>query len=120
ALLMAKRVGPAGHVIGLDFNDAMLEVGKSKILRARFSNRITLMLGNALSLQFQDCSFDAVAVAFGVRNVADLGLAFREIWRVLKPGGRVVCLEFSHPTSAIFQRLYRFYSFRCLPYLGRI
>jgi demethylmenaquinone methyltransferase/2-methoxy-6-polyprenyl-1,4-benzoquinol methylase len=119
ALLMAKRVGPTGHVIGLDFNEAMLKVGKSKLLRAGFSDRITLMLGNALSLQFQNRSFDAVAVAFGVRNVADLGLAFREIWRVLKPGGRVVCLEFSRPTSALFQRLYRFYSFRCLPYLGR-
>lgn len=120
ALLIAKRVGPAGRVIGLDFNNAMLEVGRRKIAQAGFADRITLMLDNALSLPFQDRSFDAITVAFGVRNVADLGLAFREMRRVLKPGGRVVCLEFSRPTSGIFQRLYRIYSFWFLPYLGRI
>jgi demethylmenaquinone methyltransferase/2-methoxy-6-polyprenyl-1,4-benzoquinol methylase len=120
ALLMAKQVGPTGRVIGLDFNDTMLEIGRRKVLRAGLSDRITLTLGNALSLQFQPESFDAVTVAFGVRNVADFDLVFREMWRVLKPGGRVVCLEFSRPTPAIFRWLYRLYSFQLLPYLGRI
>ena len=120
ALLMARQIGPTGRVIGLDFNEAMLEIGKRKVLRAGLPDRVTLTLGNALSLQFQDRSFDAVTVAFGVRNVADLGLVFREMWRVLKPGGRVVCLEFSQPTSAIFRWLYHLYSFWLLPYLGGI
>jgi demethylmenaquinone methyltransferase / 2-methoxy-6-polyprenyl-1,4-benzoquinol methylase len=120
ALLMANLVGPTGRVIGLDFNEAMIEIGRRKVLWAGLSDRVTLTLGNALSLQFQPESFDAVTVAFGVRNVADLGLVFREMWRVLKPGGRVVCLEFSRPTSAIFRWQYRLYSSRLLPYLGRI
>jgi len=120
ALLMAEEIGPTGRVTGLDFNEAMLEIGRRKVLRAGLSDRVMLILDNALSLPFQDRSFDAVTVAFGVRNVADLGLAFREMRRVLKPGGRVVCLEFSRPTSAIFKRLYRLYSFWFLPYLGRI
>jgi demethylmenaquinone methyltransferase/2-methoxy-6-polyprenyl-1,4-benzoquinol methylase len=120
ALLMAKRVGPTGHVIGLDFNEAMLEIGKQKVREAGFSDRVTLTLDNALSLPFQDRSFDAVTVAFGVRNVADLGLAFREMFRVLKTGGRIVCLEFSRPTSPVLERLYRLYSFWFLPYLGKI
>ena len=120
ALLMAKQVGPTGRVFGLDFNEAMLEIGRRKVLRTGLSDRVTLTLGNALSLQLQPESLDAVTVAFGVRNVADLGLVFREMWRVLKPGGRVVCLEFSRPTSAIFRWLYHLYSFRLLPYLGRI
>ncbi len=120
ALLMAKQVGPTGRMIGLDFNEAMLKIGRRKVLRAGLSDRITLTLGNALSLQFQDRSFDAVTVAFGVRNVADLGQVLREIRRVLKPGGRIVCLEFSRPTSTIFRWLYHLYSFWFLPYLGGI
>lgn len=120
ALLMAKQIGPTGRVIGLDFNEAMLEIGRRKVLQVGLSDRVTLTLGNALSLQFHDRSFDAVTVAFGVRNVADLGLVFREMWRALKPGGRVVCLEFSRPTSTIFRWLYHLYSFWFLPYLGGI
>jgi demethylmenaquinone methyltransferase/2-methoxy-6-polyprenyl-1,4-benzoquinol methylase len=120
ALLMAEEVGPSGRVIGLDFNEEMLEIGRRKVLRAGLSDRVTLTLGNALSLQFQPESFDAVTVAFGVRNVADLGLAFREMRRVLKPCGRVVCLEFSRPTSTILRWLYHLYSFWLLPFLGKI
>jgi demethylmenaquinone methyltransferase / 2-methoxy-6-polyprenyl-1,4-benzoquinol methylase len=120
ALLMAKQVGPTGRVIGLDFNEAMITVGRRKVAQIPVSNRITLMLGNALSLQFQPESFHAVTVAFGVRNVADLGQVFREIRRVLRPGGRMVCLEFSRPTSSVLRRLYHLYSFWLLPYLGGI
>lgn len=119
AVLLARRVGPQGRVIGLDLNERMLEFGRRKIEKLGFSN-ITLLAGNAESLQFCDRTFQAATVAFGIRNVTDIRTALREIYRVLKPGGRAVCLEFSRPVIGPLRKLYDFYSFTILPRIGRL
>jgi demethylmenaquinone methyltransferase/2-methoxy-6-polyprenyl-1,4-benzoquinol methylase len=76
------------------------------------------VLADALQLPFASGSFDAVTVAFGIRNVVDIRQAFAEMWRVLKPGGRAICLEFSLPRTPIFRELYRFYFYRLVPWMG--
>jgi len=119
AVLLARRVGSQGRVIGLDLNERMLAYGRRKIEKLGLAN-ITLLTGNAESIQFRDRTFQAATVAFGIRNVTDIRTALREIYRVLKPGGRAVCLEFSRPVIGPLRRLYDFYSFTILPRIGRI
>ncbi len=118
ALLLARRVGPEGRVIGLDLNARMLAVGRAKLVRRGIHN-VTLLSGNAESIQFCDRSFHAATVAFGIRNVSHLETALAEIYRVLKPGGTAVCLEFSRPTHPALQRMYDLYSYALLPRIGR-
>ena len=117
----ARRTGayhtPA-HATICDINDAMLGAGKSRNLTEKYENRTNWVCGDAMALPFEDNSVDAVAIAFGIRNVADMDLAFREFRRVLKPGGRFACLEFSHMTSDILQNAYDAYSFNVIPRLG--
>ena len=120
AVLLARQVGPKGQVIGLDLNDRMLDYGRKKIEQLRPNGNITLLQGNAESLQFCDRTFQVVTVAFGIRNVADIPAALREMFRVLKPGGRAVCLEFSRPTNAPLRKLYDLYSFTILPRIGKL
>jgi demethylmenaquinone methyltransferase / 2-methoxy-6-polyprenyl-1,4-benzoquinol methylase len=119
AVLLARQVGPEGRVIGLDLNERMLAFGRRKIKKLGIPN-ITLLSGNAESLQFCDRTFRAATVAFGIRNVTDVPAALGEMFRVLKPGGRAVCLEFSRPTNGALRSLYNFYSFTLLPRIGRI
>ncbi len=119
AVLLARQVGSEGRVIGLDLNDRMLAFGRRKIKKLGISN-ITLLTGNAESLQFCDRTFQAATVAFGIRNVTDIRAALREMHRVLEPGGRAVCLEFSRPTSGPLRKLYDYYSFTLLPRIGRL
>ena len=119
AVLLARQVGLKGRVIGLDLNERMLEFGRRKIKRSGTTENVILLLGNAESLQFCDRTFQAVTVAFGIRNVSDVRAALCEMFRVLKPGGRAVCLEFSRPTSRPLRKLYDFYSFTILPRIGR-
>ena len=118
ALLQAERVGIHGRVIGVDLNDRMLVFGRRKI--GQVGRNITLIQGNAEALQFRDLTFNAVTVAFGMRNVADIRVALGEIYRVLRPDGRAVCLDFSRPTARWFRSLYNFYSFSLLPTIGRL
>ena len=118
AVLLAGRFGASGHVAGLDLNQAMLREGRRKIDQERFGRRITLLRGNGESLGFRNDSFDAATAGFCMRNVGNLDQAFREIRRVLKPGGCFVCLEFSRPVHAGLRRLYDWYSFRVLPWIG--
>lgn len=118
AILLAKRVGPSGHVTAVDLNRDMLEIGKAKVLKYGLGDIISCTLGNAESLQFGDNKFDATMVGFGVRNVKDLERAFSEMQRVTRPGGRIVCLEFTQPASYIFRYLYDLYSFTLLPIIG--
>lgn len=118
ALLIESRLQPDGRVIAADLNHAMLVEGQRKVERKGLRSRITCMEVNAEHLSFPDGSFDAVTTGFCMRNVGELQQALREIHRVLKPGGRFVCLEFSHPDRAWLRRLYDWYSFTLLPKVG--
>ncbi|MBI3607425.1 MAG: bifunctional demethylmenaquinone methyltransferase/2-methoxy-6-polyprenyl-1,4-benzoquinol methylase UbiE [Nitrospirae bacterium] len=118
ALLLGERVGPTGRVIACDLNAEMLAVGRSKVEQRGRADRISCVLGNAEALQFHDASFDALTVAFGIRNVTNIPKALAEMSRVLKPGARAVCLEFSRPTTAILRKVYDSYSFSLLPKIG--
>jgi len=118
ALLIEPRMGPAGRVIASDLNHAMLAEGLKKIRRRGRGRRITCLEANAERLGFADEAFDAVTTGFCMRNVGDLQRAILEIRRVLKPGGRFVCLEFSRPVYGWLRALYDWYSFRLLPWIG--
>ncbi|MFZ5876456.1 MAG: bifunctional demethylmenaquinone methyltransferase/2-methoxy-6-polyprenyl-1,4-benzoquinol methylase UbiE [Nitrospirota bacterium] len=118
AILHADAVGPGGRVVASDLNPEMLGVGRDKVATRGLGDRVACVLGNAEALQFPDHSFDALTVAFGLRNVTHLDKALAEMHRVLKPGGRAVCLEFSRPTNVAFRKTYDFYSFTLLPKVG--
>jgi demethylmenaquinone methyltransferase/2-methoxy-6-polyprenyl-1,4-benzoquinol methylase len=118
ALLIEPRLGPNGRVAAVDLNEAMLREGQRKIGRRMLSGRIACLQANGQWLGFHDNSFDAVTAGFCIRNVGDLMKAFAEIRRVLKPGGRFVCLEFSRPVHGWLRALYDWYSFRLLPWIG--
>ena len=111
---LRRAVGPDGFVAAADFSLPMLRHGV-----ARFAeNRVGEVQGDAARLPFADESFEAVTVAFGIRNVADRDLAFREMARVTRPGGRVVCLEFSQPPPGMFRAAYELHSRYVMPALG--
>jgi len=103
-----------------DISPEMLEVGRRRVTEAGLSNRIALVEGNAEALPFADCSFDAYTIAFGIRNVTHINKALSEAFRVLKPGGRFLCLEFSHVEVPILDKLYDFHSFQVIPRLGKL
>jgi demethylmenaquinone methyltransferase/2-methoxy-6-polyprenyl-1,4-benzoquinol methylase len=120
ALLIEKRMGEGGRVAAADLNAAMLREGNKKIARRGLDRRITSIRANAERLGFRDGSFDAVSTGFCMRNVGNLTAAFTEIRRVLKPGGRFICLEFSRPVRPWLLRLYDWYSFSLLPRIGTL
>jgi demethylmenaquinone methyltransferase/2-methoxy-6-polyprenyl-1,4-benzoquinol methylase len=117
ALELARAVGPSGVVVGGDFSAGMLRLGKAKVTSRRARN-VQLLLADAQNLPCADDSFDAATVAFGIRNVADIRRGIAEMARVVRPGGRVVILEFNQPNNRAFAALYRWYSFTVLPFLG--
>lgn len=106
------------HAIVCDINDAMLGAGRTRSDVAKAPGDVSWACGDAMALPFEDSSVDALAIAFGIRNVADMDKAFREFHRVLRPGGRFACLEFSHMTAAPLQSAYDIYSFNVIPRLG--
>ena len=116
ALAFAKLTGPTGDVIATDFCQAMLIHGTRKATRRRIP--LTFALADAQRLPFRDAIFDGVTVAFGLRNVDDLATALREMYRVLRPGGVALVLEFGQPQGAIFGPLYRFYARHIMPRVG--
>ena len=121
ALRAAKRVGRSGRAVVCDFNRPMMETGRRKSERARHGRVVTFVQGDAESLPFPDASFDAATVGFGLRNLVDLDRGLDEIFRVLKPGGRLSALEFSLPRRRWQRSLYAFYSFKLmLPAARRI
>lgn len=105
-------------VTGLDFNDEMLKVARKKFDQLSDSYGIDLVQGDILALPFPDKEFDVVTIAFGIRNISEKGKAFAEILRVLKPGGRVICLELSKPDMFIFRNVYSLYFDHMLPLVG--
>lgn len=120
ALLAAREVGPTGRVVLYDMNLAMMGRAKRKLLRWGDPKAVSMLQGDAEQLGLRHQVFDATIVAFGVRNLTTMEQGFREMFRVLKPGGRMVCLEFSTPHTPWFRRLYDFYSFHVMPPLGRL
>jgi len=117
--LMAPRVGREGLVVLSDINAAMLGNGRSQLLDKGISGNVDFTQSNAEQLPFRDSSFDLVTMAFGLRNVTDKQRALNSIYRVLRPGGRLLVLEFSRP-AAVLRPAYDFYSFNILPKLGRL
>jgi demethylmenaquinone methyltransferase/2-methoxy-6-polyprenyl-1,4-benzoquinol methylase len=117
----ALASGGAGmNAIVCDISPEMLAVGKRKIAEAGLSERIATVVGNAEELPFADKSFDAYTIAFGIRNVTHIDRALAEAYRVLRPGGRFLCLEFSQVDVPILDKLYDFHSFEIIPRLGAI
>ncbi len=119
-ILFDKRVRPTGSVILADINRSMLEVGRDRLIDRGLVSNISYTQVNAEILPFKDNSFDCVCIAFGLRNVTDKDAALRSMHRVLKPGGRCIILEFSHPKAELVKKLYDAYSFRLLPTIGKI
>lgn len=117
SILAADRVGSGGAVIATDLNEPMLVIGKKK-LATRNLNHVSCALANAECLPFPDQSFNAIMTGFCLRNVSDLNQALHEIYRLLKPGGRMACLDFSTPVSPLLRKLYDLYSFTLLPRIG--
>jgi demethylmenaquinone methyltransferase / 2-methoxy-6-polyprenyl-1,4-benzoquinol methylase len=117
--IAALRARPAAHrAIGVDFADAMLRVGQSKLRRNRLDGRLALVRGDAARLPVADRSVDALTIGFGIRNVEDAAAACREFFRVLKPGGRIAVLEFAVPTTPVVGDVYLWYLRHVLPRVG--
>jgi demethylmenaquinone methyltransferase/2-methoxy-6-polyprenyl-1,4-benzoquinol methylase len=119
AISLAKH-NPQAHIIGMDISEKMLEIGKEKVAKKGLADQIELRFGDAAALPFEGNTFDAVTVAFGVRNFEDLDKGLSEIFRVLKPSGKVIILEFSMPEKFPIKQLYRCYFKRFLPLIGKI
>jgi len=120
AILLDRHLQFSSKIIAADLNVAMLRVGQKKVRVQKLESRIACLQMNAESLTFPDYSFETVTAGFCIRNVGNLPQALTEICRVLKPGGRFVCLEFSRPVSTGFRKLYDWYSFHLLPWIGTV
>lgn len=119
AIALARRLGDA-TVEGVDLSDGMLEIGRRKVAEAGLEGRISFRTGDCLALPYADGSFDAVTVAYGVRNFADIPAGYREMLRVLKPGGILAVLELSTPVNAIVKPFYKLYTRYLIPAAGRM
>ena len=120
AARFARIVGDDGKVILADINESMLQVGRDKLLDSGHHGNIEFVQADAQYLPFPDDSFDCITIAFGLRNVTNKETALASMLRVLKPGGRLLVLEFSKPQSELLGKVYDTYSFRVLPLMGRL
>lgn len=119
AIALARKF-PEARIAGIDLSEGMLAVGRRKVAKAGLSDRITLTQADCLHLPFDDNSFDAVTVAYGVRNFERLLDGYREMTRVLRPGGRLVVIELSTPKSKLVKPFYKFYTRCIIPVVGRL
>jgi len=115
----AQQVGTTGHVVLADINAAMLMQGRRRMVDGGAAGNSSIAQVDAQNLPFEDSTFDRITVAFGLRNITDKNAALQSMQRVLKPGGKLLILEFSKPAEAI-QPAYDFYSFKVLPILGKL
>ncbi|SDQ54416.1 2-octaprenyl-6-methoxy-1,4-benzoquinone methylase /demethylmenaquinone methyltransferase [Virgibacillus subterraneus] len=119
SIALAEASGSTGEVIGLDFSHNMLSVAEEKNEALKY-NQLHFVQGNAMELPYEDNSFDYVTIGFGLRNVPDYMTVLKEMYRVVKPNGKVVCLETSQPTMFGFRQGYYFYFRFIMPLLGRM
>lgn len=117
--IAASKINPE-KVVGIDISEGMLAIGKRKVRSMHLDNIITLQQGDSEALEFPDNSFDAITCAFGVRNFEHLTIGLKEMNRVVKPGGKIAILEFSHPKHFPIKQLYQFYFKSILPTLGKL
>src|SRR5207253_612859 len=120
AIAVIRRSGPGTRMIGMDITPEMLEQWRLKLARLELEDRIELRIGDAEHIDLPDNSVDGCCSAFTVRNLSDIRQGFREMLRVVRPGGRVVCLEISHPPGKIFGALFHFYFYKLAPLFGAI
>lgn len=120
AAKFSKRIGDKGLVVLSDINSSMLDVGRDRMLDQGIVSNIDYAIANAEALPFKDNTFDIVTIAFGLRNVTHKNKALESIYKALKPGGRLLVLEFSKPTSKTFSKIYDAFSFQVLPRLGEL
>lgn len=118
AILAGRRLGVSGLTVLYDFNRDMMEAGREKVTGSDCAGKLVYTQGDAEKIAFPDQCFDAAMVGFGIRNLTRMRAGFEEMYRVLKPGGKMMCLEFSKPTATLFRWLYDFYSFHIMPFLG--
>ncbi len=116
----SRIVGPTGEVVLADINASMLKVGRDKLMDQGISGNVKFVQADAEKLPFPDNHFDVVTIAFGLRNVTHKEDAIASMLRVLKPGGRLLVLEFSKPTNALLSKAYDQYSFSLLPLMGKL
>ena len=117
---LSRMVGPDGEVVIGDINKSMLNIGRERLLDRGICGNVQYVQANAENLPFPDSSFDCITIAFGLRNVTDKSRALESMYRVLKPGGRLLVLEFSKPVVPALKQAYDLYSFRILPVMGRL
>lgn len=120
ALRFLERAGPEARVTLADISPEMLAVGRQRIAKARRAEQVAIMQGNAEALALGDRTFDGYTIAFGIRNVTHIDQALREAYRLLKPGGHFLCLEFSQCQMPILDKLYDLHSFHIIPMLGEL
>jgi demethylmenaquinone methyltransferase/2-methoxy-6-polyprenyl-1,4-benzoquinol methylase len=120
SLYAARDVGASGLVTLCDINWKMMEIGRPKVDSSPYARRITYIQGDAEKLPLADSTFDAAMVGFGIRNLTHMERGFGEMCRVLKPQGKLMCLEFSQPITPWFRYLYDFYSFYLMPVIGKV
>lgn len=118
ALEIARQTPASVSIVGIDFSEGMVALGREKVASSPYAKRITMEIAPCEAIPFPDRTFDSVTIAFGIRNVVDRKQGLAEMHRVLKPGGRAVILEFSTPRSQLFKNIYYFYFLRVLPVIG--
>jgi demethylmenaquinone methyltransferase/2-methoxy-6-polyprenyl-1,4-benzoquinol methylase len=116
----SRIVGPEGTVVLADINDSMLKVGRDRLVDRGITDNVRFSQADAQYLPFPDNTFDVITIAFGLRNVTDKDMALRSMLRVLKPGGKLLVLEFSKPPNQLLSKIYDGYSFNILPKLGKL
>jgi demethylmenaquinone methyltransferase/2-methoxy-6-polyprenyl-1,4-benzoquinol methylase len=120
AAKFSRIVGPEGTVVLADINDSMLKVGRDRLVDRGITDNVRFSQADAQHLPFPDNTFDVITIAFGLRNVTDKDMALRSMLRVLKPGGKLLVLEFSKPPNPLLSKIYDGYSFNVLPKLGKL